>query len=83
MFSFFYTNISHFTRIFDGMFYGGNNKHTIKKIHIYGFKDNYFKLAEVSMVGHGCGVLQFPPFYEKIVYIYIMLPHPYVGSYEV
>ena len=34
------------------------------------------------MLGHGCGVSQYPQFYDTIKNIYIMLPRPYVGSYS-
>ena len=34
------------------------------------------------MLGHGCGVSQFPQFYDTNKNIYQMLPRPYVGSYS-
>ena len=34
------------------------------------------------MLGHGCGVSQYPQFYDTIKYIYQMLPRPYVESYS-
>ena len=33
------------------------------------------------MLGRGCGVSQYPQFYDRIKNIYIMLPLPYVESY--
>ena len=39
-------------------------------MHKIGWKENYFKSADVSMLGCGCGVSQFPQFYEKIKYKY-------------
>ena len=50
-------------------------------MHKIGWKDNYFKSSGVSMLGHGCGVSQFPQLYEKIKNKYHFLPLPYVGSY--
>ena len=35
-------------------------------MHHIGWKANYFKSADVSMLGHGCGVSQFTQFYERI-----------------
>ena len=32
-------------------------------------------------MGHGCGVSQFPQFYDKIKNEYKFLPHPYVRNY--
>ena len=34
------------------------------------------------MLGHGCGVSQYPKFYERIKNKYKMLPHTYMGSYS-
>ena len=34
------------------------------------------------MLGHGCGVSQYPHFYDRIKNIYQMLPRPYVGIYS-
>ena len=33
------------------------------------------------MLVHGCGVSQYPQFYDTIKYIYQILPRPYLGSY--
>ena len=33
------------------------------------------------MLGHGCGVSQYPQFYDKIKNTYKMLPHPYMRIY--
>ena len=45
-----------------------------------GWKAQYFKSAGVSILGHGCGVSQYPQFYDINKKIQ-MLPRPYVGSY--
>ena len=39
-------------------------------MHNIGWKVNYFKSADVSMLVHGCSVSQYTQFYEKIKYIY-------------
>ena len=31
-----------------------------------GWKANYFKYADISMLGHGCWVSQFPQLYDRI-----------------
>ena len=33
-------------------------------MHKLGWKAKYFKSAYVSMFGHGCGVSQYPKFYD-------------------
>ena len=38
---------------------------TIKQnIHKLGFKAQYFKSDDVSMLVHGCGISQYPQFYD-------------------
>ena len=44
-----------------------------------GWKANYFKSSDVSMLGHGCGFSQFPQFYYRIKNQ--LLTCPYLGSY--
>ena len=34
-------------------------------MHQIGWKANYFNSTDVSMLGHGVGVSQFPQFYEN------------------
>ena len=51
-------------------------------MHKLGWKENYFKYADVSMLGHGCRFSKFTRFYEKIQNKYQVLTCPYVGSYE-
>ena len=51
-------------------------------MHQNGWKAQYFKSDDVSMLGHGCGVSQYPQFYDTNIKKYQMLPRPYVGSYS-
>ena len=51
-------------------------------MHKLGWKENYFKSADVSMLCHGCGVSQYPQFYDRTKNIYQVLPRPYVGIYS-
>ena len=34
------------------------------------------------MLGYGCGVSQYPQFYVKDLYMYQVLPRPYIGSFD-
>ena len=54
---------------------------TVKNIHKICWKAEYFKSADVSMLDHGCGVSQYPQFYDTIKKNQ-KLPRPYVGSYS-
>ena len=49
-------------------------------MHKLGWKAQHSKSDDVSMLGHGCGVSQYPQFYDTKKKNQ-MLPHPYVGSY--
>ena len=51
-------------------------------MHKLGWKSQLFKSADVLMLGHGCGVSQYPQFYDRIEEKFQMLPHPYVESYS-
>ena len=79
MHNFFYSNIYEFAGNLEGILDEGKYRTTVQNMHKLGWKAQYFKYADVSMLGHGCGVSQYPQFYytKKIQ----MLPHPYVGSY--
>ena len=33
------------------------------------------------MLGFGCGVFQYPQFYDKDLDMHQVLPHPYLGSF--
>ena len=82
MHTFFYSNISEFSGNLERMLDEGTYKTTILNIHKLGWKAQYFKSADVSILVHGCGVSQYPQCYDTIKYIYQMLPHSYVGSYS-
>ena len=56
------------------------NIHT--NVHNICWKENYLKSSDVSMLSHGCGVSQFPQFYEKIKNIYQLLRRQCVVSYD-
>ena len=45
-------------------------------------KAKYFKYDDVSMMGHDCGVSQYPQFYDKIKKKYQMLSRLYVGVFS-
>ena len=59
-----------------------NYKRTIRKIHDIGCKNSYFTSADVYMLIYGCGVSQYPQFYDKDLDMYQVLPCPYIGSFE-
>ena len=66
MYTFFYSNISEFGGDFEGMLDERNYRSTVQNVHKHGWKAQYFKSADVSMLGHGCGVSQYPQFYDTI-----------------
>ena len=41
-----------------------------------------FTSANVYMLGYGCGVYQYPQFYDQDEDKYQVLPRPYWGSFE-
>ena len=43
-----------------------NDKKTVKKLHDTSWKMFYFTSIDVSMLGYGCGVYQYPHFPPKI-----------------
>ena len=64
MHTFFYSNISEFDRDLKRMIDGGTHRTTIQNMHKLGWKAQYLKYSGVSMLGRGCGVLQYPQFYD-------------------
>ena len=54
----------------------------IQNMHKIGWKSNYFKCSDLSMLGHGYGVSQFPQLYDKIKNKYQIFPLPYGGIYS-
>ena len=70
MHTLFYSNISEFSGNLEGILDEGTYKTTIHNMHKLGRKSKLFKSANVLMLGHGCGVSQYPQFYERIkIYI--------------
>ena len=43
-----------------------NYKKTVRNVHDTGWKISYHNSADVSMIGYGCGVSQYPQFLLKI-----------------
>ena len=83
MCTFTYSNTSEFSGHQEGMINEETYKITIRNMYKIGWKANYFKSADVSMLVHGCGVLKYSQFYERTKNIYQVLPRLYVGSYSV
>ena len=46
------------------------------------FGKKFFTSDDVSMLGWGCGVSQYPQFYDHELKTYQVLPHKYLGSFE-
>ena len=44
----------------------GTYKTTIQYMHKLGWNAQLFKSADVLMLGHGCGVSQYPQSYDRI-----------------
>ena len=42
----------------------------------------FFTSTDVSMIGYGCGVSQYPQFYNQYLDKYQVLPCPHLGSFE-
>ena len=59
-----------------------NYRTTVQTMNKLGCKAEYFNSYDVSMLGHGCGVSQYPQFYDTNKKNFQMLPRPYVGSYS-
>ena len=59
-----------------------NYKKTVRKFRDTGWKNSYHTSADVSMLGYGCGVLQFPQFFVEDLDMYQMLPHPYLRYFD-
>ena len=74
MHTLFYSNIYEFSGNLEGMLEEGAYKTTIQNMHKLGWKAQFFNSADVSMLGHGCGVSQYPQFYDRIK-IYIKCYH--------
>ena len=66
MHTLFYSNISEFSGNLEGMLDEGTCKTKIYNMHKLGWKAQFFKYVDVSILGHGCGVSQYPQFYDRI-----------------
>ena len=65
MHTLFYSNISEFDGNLEGMLYEGTYKTTINNMHKLGCKAQFFNYSDVLMLSHGCGVSQYPQFYDR------------------
>ena len=77
----FYSNISKFSGNLEVILDEVTYKTSLQNIHKIGWKVNDLKSTDASMLGHGCGVSQYPQFYDKTKN-YQMLPRPYTESYS-
>ena len=66
MHTFYYSNISEFVANLEGIIDEGTCRTIIQNMHKLGWKAQYFKSDYISMLGHGCGVSQYPQFYNTI-----------------
>ena len=64
--TFFYSNISEFAGNSEGIINKGTYKTTIQNMNKLVWKAKCFMYADVLMLGHGCGVSQYPQFYDRI-----------------
>ena len=64
MHTFFYSNISELGVDLERMLDEGKYRNTVQNMHKLGWKAQLFKSADVSMLGHSCGVSQYPQFYD-------------------
>ena len=64
MHTFLYSSISEFFVNLKEMLDEARYRTTIQNMHKLGWKAQYFKSADVSMLGYSCGVSQFPQFYD-------------------
>ena len=54
----------------------------MRKLHDTGWKNIYHNSADVSMLGYGCGVSQYPQLFVEDLYMYQVLPSPYLRSFD-
>ena len=71
MHTFFSSNISEFAGNLERILDEGTYKTTINNMYKLGWKEQFLKSSDVFMSGHGCGISQYPQFYDRIKYIYI------------
>ena len=58
-----------------------NYKKTVRKFHGIDWKNSYHTYADVSMLGYGYDVSQYPKLFYEDLDIYQMLPRPYLRSF--
>ena len=75
----FYFNISEFAGNMQEIIDEGTYKTTMKNVHRIGLKSQFFKSSDLSMLSHGCGVSQYPQFYDRKKTL--MSPYTYKRSY--
>ena len=46
------------------------------------WKNSYHNYADVSMIGYGCDVSQYPQLFVEDLDMYQMLPRPYLRSFD-
>ena len=83
MHTFFYSNISEFGGNLEGILDEGKYITTVQTMQKLGWKSQYFKSADVSMLVHGCGVSQYSQFHNTNIKKFQMLSRSYMGSYSV
>ena len=66
MHTFVYSNMSKFAGNSEVMIDEGTYKTTMQNMNKLVWKAHFFKSADVSMLGNGCGVSQYPHFYDRI-----------------
>ena len=54
----------------------------MKTLHDAGWKNSSFTSADAFMLGYGCGLSQYPQFCVHELYMYQVLPRPYLGSFD-
>ena len=59
-----------------------NYNKTVKRLHDTGWKNSYFTSDDVSMLGYGYVVSQYPQFFVKDLDLYQVLPCPYLRSFD-
>ena len=59
-----------------------NHKKTVRTFHETGWKNSYHTSANVSMLGYGCVVSQYPQLFVGDSYMYKMLPCPYLRYFD-
>ena len=57
-------------------------KKTVRKLHDTGWKNSYRTSFDVSMIGYGCGVSQYPKLFVEDLNMYQMLPPPYLRYFD-